>query len=114
MTKRRPYPEDIQAEVSAANRREVKLTPEQMSALGHVKRPVLKAIRELCLDCMGGNAAEVRRCTSVGCAVWPYRFATNPFHKRIPSKSVPPLATAKRLRSDDSDAKTSNASGGTQ
>jgi hypothetical protein len=39
-------------------------------------------IRAFCLSCMGGNAAEVRRCTSPGCALFPYRFGTNPFTDR--------------------------------
>lgn len=46
-----------------------------------------RAIRERCLHCMGGNAAEVRRCTArtpeptkerhadpAGCYLWPYRM----------------------------------------
>ena len=31
------------------------------------------AIRLFCLECMGGNAAEVRRCTAIACFLWPYR-----------------------------------------
>ena len=72
----RPYPADIQAEVKAANRehREVELTDEQLATLGHGKRPLTKVIRSFCLACQGDNAAEVRRCTSPGCALWPYRM----------------------------------------
>lgn len=33
-----------------------------------------KAIREKCLDCMCWNAAEVRRCPSTDCTLWPYRL----------------------------------------
>jgi len=84
MTKRRPYPEDIQAEVAAANRegREVALSDEQLASLGHAKRNPIKVIRAFCLSCMGGNAAEVRRCTSPGCKLFPYRFGSNPFSGR--------------------------------
>jgi hypothetical protein len=84
MPKRRPYPKDVQAEVVAANRehREVELTDEQLANLGHHKRPLSKAIRSFCLDCMGGNRAEVRRCTSVGCDLFPYRMGSNPYHGR--------------------------------
>lgn len=39
-----------------------------------------KAIRAKCLDCCCGNAAEVRRCVSIRCALWPYRMGKNPFH----------------------------------
>ncbi len=42
----------------------------------------MKAIRAKCLDCSGGNAAEVRRC-GVGdkCALYVYRFGKTG-HKR--------------------------------
>lgn len=33
-----------------------------------------KAIRLKCLDCSGGNSAEVRRCPATNCALWPYRM----------------------------------------
>ena len=91
MTKRRPYPKDVQAEVVAANRegREVKLTPEQLANLGHHKRPLSKAIRGMCLDCCADNRAEVRRCTSVGCALYPYRMGSNPYHGRSSGFSKP-------------------------
>lgn len=32
------------------------------------------AIRLFCLECMGGNAAEVRRCDSIRCFLHPYRM----------------------------------------
>lgn len=78
------YREDIQIEVVTANRehRELSLTDEQLRALGHHKQPLLKVLRSFCLQCMGGNAAEVRRCTSPGCALFPYRMGKNPFSGR--------------------------------
>jgi len=42
----------------------------------------VKAIREKCLDCCCGNAAEVRKCVAVDCALWPFRMAANPFRKK--------------------------------
>ena len=42
----------------------------------------LKAIREKCLDCCCGNAAEVRKCVAVDCALWPFRMGMNPFRKK--------------------------------
>ena len=42
----------------------------------------LKSIRAYCLDCMGGNAAEVRRCPSEGCPLHPFRMGHNPNIKR--------------------------------
>lgn len=55
------------------------LTGEQLEAAGIMRQPVLAAIRAKCLDCCGGMLAEVRDCTSTGCALWPYRFNHNPF-----------------------------------
>lgn len=44
--------------------------------------PPLKAIRLKCLDCMCGNDAEVRRCDLTACSLHPYRFGSNPYHKK--------------------------------
>ena len=33
-----------------------------------------KAIRLKCLDCCGGNNAEVRRCPATNCPLWRYRM----------------------------------------
>ena len=33
-----------------------------------------QAIRAKCLDCSGGNRAEVRHCPSNDCPLWPYRL----------------------------------------
>lgn len=38
------------------------------------KRSRKKAVREKCIDCCGGNRAEVRRCPSVNCPLWRYRM----------------------------------------
>ena len=43
----------------------------------------LKAIRKKCLDCCCGQAAEVRRCTVVGCYLWPLRFGIGTHSKRF-------------------------------
>lgn len=67
-------------ETEGADPRELSL--DDLRAAGHEKTPMLKVIREKCLDCCAGNAAEVRRCTSVSCALWPYRMAANPFDRR--------------------------------
>lgn len=40
----------------------------------------IKAIREKCIDCSGGNDAEVRKCVAVACALWPFRMGHNPFY----------------------------------
>ncbi len=40
-----------------------------------------KAIRSHCIECMGGLIAEVNRCTSRTCSLYPFRMGKNPFHK---------------------------------
>jgi len=52
----------------------------ELNAVGHFG-PVLRAIRQNCIDCQGGAEAEVRRCALVWCPMWPYRMAANPFHR---------------------------------
>lgn len=42
----------------------------------HERLTRARAIRAKCLDCMGGQAAEVRRCTSHGCALFRYRLGS--------------------------------------
>ena len=55
--------------------------PSQILSQKFSAQNPLKAIREKCVDCCCGNAAEVRKCVSVDCALWPYRMSTNPFRK---------------------------------
>jgi hypothetical protein len=63
------------------------LSPEDFRKLGHNDRPLLQTIRAKCLDCCCYQPIEVRSCTATGCALWPYRMATNPFAKpRGPGK----------------------------
>jgi hypothetical protein len=57
--------------------------PEEISlamlkALGGPESPI-RAIRAKCMDCSGENAAEVRKCVAVRCALWPFRMGKNPF-----------------------------------
>ncbi len=46
---------------------------------GHEKKPMLKVIREKCLDCCCEQPSEVRLCTCTDCSLWPYRMGKNPF-----------------------------------
>jgi len=48
---------------------------------GHSKKPLLKVIREKCLDCCVGHASEVKLCAATDCSLWPYRMGENPFRK---------------------------------
>ena len=60
------------------------MAPEALQALGHVRKPVLAAIRERCIDCCGGHTQEVLRCTAVACVAWPFRMGTDPWRtKRV-------------------------------
>jgi hypothetical protein len=43
----------------------------------HEPGPLLRVIRAI--DCSGGSEAEVRKCTAIGYALWPYRMSSNPF-----------------------------------
>jgi hypothetical protein len=38
----------------------------------------IKAIRKKCLDCCCGQFKEVRNCTTINCALYPYRFGHRP------------------------------------
>ena len=38
----------------------------------------LKSIRKKCLDCTAGSRKEIRLCTVVQCALYPYRFGKRP------------------------------------
>jgi hypothetical protein len=58
-----------------------KMSAEELTALGYERMPLLKAIRLKCLDC-SHTESEVRKCTAVGCSLWPYRMNRNPFVKR--------------------------------
>lgn len=45
--------------------------------INKVLTPV-KAIRAKCLDCCGGQMAEVRLCPITDCALYPYRMGHRP------------------------------------
>jgi hypothetical protein len=54
--------------------------------IGHEGRALpetpLDAIRGFCIECSGGSPAEVRKCTTMKCPLWPFRMNSNPFHAR--------------------------------
>jgi hypothetical protein len=64
------------------------MKPEELRAWGFEPMPVLKIARLHCLDCCGGSADEVRKCTAVGCPKWHIRMGTNPLR--------PPASPAQR------------------
>lgn len=58
-----------------------KMTAEQLEAAGVERKSRGDAIRARCLDC-SHTTAEVKRCVSIGCALWPFRFGTDPFREK--------------------------------
>lgn len=46
--------------------------------MNELPKTPIKAIRAKCLDCSGGNTAEVRRCQVVDCPLWQYRMGVRP------------------------------------
>lgn len=52
------------------------------------KTAILKAIRAKCIDCSGGEHAEVRNCTIVLCDLHPYRMGTDPAPARSTISNV--------------------------
>lgn len=52
----------------------------EFKQLGHTKTPLLRIIRENCLDCQGDSSKLVRECAVYKCRFWPYRMGSNPFY----------------------------------
>ena len=68
------------AESSGADPRSVGV--DSLEEAGHEKKPILRVIREKCMDCCCQQRAEVRRCAAKTCPLWPYRMGKNPFTRR--------------------------------
>ena len=58
-----------------------KMTPAEIEAAGLERQSRGDAIRKKCLDC-SLTSTEVRRCVSTSCALWPFRFGTDPFREK--------------------------------
>ncbi len=56
---------------------EVNFSEESKMAREDSKAEVLRSIRKHCRDC-GGTEAEVKYCSAIDCAIWPYRFGCTP------------------------------------
>lgn len=41
----------------------------------------LDAIKEMCIDCCGGERSWVKECTSLNCALYEFRLGKNPYRK---------------------------------
>ncbi len=57
----------------------------------------IKAIRAYCIECSGGNMAEVRECTVKHCELYAFRFGKNPYIKRTMTEEQR-AASAERLK----------------
>lgn len=83
--------------------------PRQMAQaelidLGHQPMSPLAAIRAHCLDCCAGSAHEVRMCTALNCASWPFRTGSNPWRAgktEAQLEAARKLGEASRLRHSD-------------
>lgn len=47
----------------------------------------IKAIRKHCVECMGFSPYEVKGCTAINCALYPYRLGTRPDIKKDKANS---------------------------
>ena len=47
----------------------------------------MKAIRAFCIECMGGNRGEIKRCTAPGCPLYHFRMGKNPY---LPKRPITP------------------------
>ena len=48
--------------------------------MAEITRPQ-DAIKAYCLDCVGGQRAEVELCPATNCALYPFRRGKNPYRK---------------------------------
>lgn len=76
-----------------------KMGPSDLETLGHVRKPVLQAIRERCVDCCAGSTQEVRFCVAVACVAWPFRMGTDPWRSKRKLTDEQRAALRERLAS---------------
>ena len=50
-----------------------------MQGAGCEQSSPAKVMREKCLDCVGFQPSEVRKCVCTACPLWPYRMGKDPF-----------------------------------
>jgi len=85
------YQYDLQVEKDSG----IQKTPDssckkaQIKAVEAVqKNSALLAIRAKCLDCSCGSDAEIRKCTLLHCALYPFRMGKRPASKSRPTKKA--------------------------
>lgn len=74
------------------------MTPEDCNRLGFKRVSRGDAIRQMCLQCMGGSTAEVRRCENGACPLFLFRCGTDPFREAREMTEEQRAAGAERLR----------------
>ena len=65
--------------------------------MSEIKNPI-KAIRAKCIDCCCGERQEVKLCTAVDCALYPFRLGKNPYRVKREMSEEEKTALAERLR----------------
>ena len=74
----------------------------------------IRAIREFCLECCGGNSNDVKTCTAYRCPLHAFRFGKNPYIKREMSDEQKEaakirLAEARKKKGGNTDVDTVSA-----
>jgi hypothetical protein len=87
------YTEELYGEVIGRAPRKMEIS--ELNALGHERQPLLKVIREKCVDC-SQTESEARKCTAIDCVLWPYRMRKNPFSENKGNPDA--LAAARAAR----------------
>lgn len=80
------------------------LAPDDFEAAGVELLPIMKAVRAKCLDCVGGNPSEVRKCVSIICPLWPVRMGAYPARLRAAANGSSGKNSPERTDSDESEA----------
>lgn len=62
------------------------------------KSTILKAIKENCIECMGGQASEVKLCELEKCTLYKYRMGKDPDKKPRTLTDEQRAAAAERLK----------------
>lgn len=74
------------------------MTPEDLNRLGFKRVSRGDAIRQMCLQCMGGSTAEVRRCENGACPIFMFRMGSDPWREQREMTEEQRVAGADRLR----------------
>ena len=69
--------------------RNLKFTASLNSRYSRSQSP-MAVMRRKCIDCCGGQLAEIEHCPIKQCALWPYRMGSNPLTNRRGGSRVQP------------------------